>query len=134
MRLLSVHWDRISDVTIPFNFITMKTKERRSLAEIGMVRIRMNWDKFTVMSQEAFQKSQSKAAQMGHQELKPEHLLWIFLIQEENIVNAVLEKIGIEREKVRARLDEILTQMPKVEGGGEVYLSPAIRQILTSAQ
>ena len=51
----------------------------------------MNWEKFTVMSQEAFQNSQKKAAQLGNQELKPEHLLWVFLSQEENIINAVLD-------------------------------------------
>jgi len=94
----------------------------------------MNWEKFTVMSQEAFQNSQKKAAQLGHQELKPEHLLWVFLSQEENIINAVLEKIGISRDKIRTQLDEALDRMPKVDGGGEVYLSSAIRQVLTDAQ
>lgn len=94
----------------------------------------MNWEKFTVMSQEAFQNSQKKAAQLGHQELKPEHLLWVFLSQEENIINAVLEKIGISRHKIRTQLDEALGRMPKVDGGGEVYLSSAIRQVLTEAQ
>ncbi len=94
----------------------------------------MNWEKFTVMSQEAFQNSQKKAAQLGNQELKPEHLLWVFLSQEENIINAVLEKIGISRDKIRTQLDEALGRMPKVDGGGEVYLSSAIRQVLTDAQ
>ena len=86
------------------------------------------------MSQEAFQNSQKKAAQLGNQELKPEHLLWVFLSQEENIINAVLEKIGISRDKIRTQLDEALGRMPKVAGGGEVYLSSAIRQVLTDAQ
>jgi hypothetical protein len=30
-----------------------------------------------------------------HQELQPEHLLWAFLVQEDNVVNAVLSKIGV---------------------------------------
>jgi ATP-dependent Clp protease ATP-binding subunit ClpB len=94
----------------------------------------MNWEKFTVMSQEAFQNSQNKAAELGHQELKSEHLLWIFLSQEENIINAVLEKIGISRDKIRSQLDEALGRMHKVDGGGEVYLSSSVRQILTDAQ
>jgi len=38
----------------------------------------MRWDKLTVMLQEAFQLAQSKAQELGHQELKPEHLLWSF--------------------------------------------------------
>jgi len=94
----------------------------------------MNWEKYTVMSQEAFQSSHQKATQMGHQEVRPEHLLWIFLTQKENIVNALLEKIGSSRDKIRAQLEEILARLPKVEGGGEVYLSSSIRQVLTAAQ
>ena len=54
----------------------------------------MRWDKFTVMSQEAFQAAQSKAEELGHQELRPEHLLWSFLNQEENIVVAVFNNLG----------------------------------------
>ena len=55
----------------------------------------MKWDRFTLKSQEAFQQAQSKAQESDHQELQPEHLLWAFLGQEENVVNAVLSKIGV---------------------------------------
>ena len=94
----------------------------------------MKWDKFTVMSQEAFQEAQKKAEQLGHQELKAEHLLWVFLNQQENIVNAVLEKIGISKEKIQSELEKTLEQLPKVDGGTEVYLSSSLRQILSGAQ
>jgi len=50
----------------------------------------MRWDKLTVMSQEAIQKAQSKAEEMGHQEVGPEHLLWSFLNQEAYVVIALL--------------------------------------------
>ncbi|MCK4496108.1 MAG: hypothetical protein KAU91_07135, partial [Candidatus Aminicenantes bacterium] len=85
----------------------------------------MKWDKFTVMSQEAFQLAQSKAEELGHQELKPEHLLWAFLNQKENIVISVLAKIGASPSKIRSDLERTLDKIPKVEGGGEVYFSPS---------
>lgn len=94
----------------------------------------MKWDKFTVMSQEAFQLAQSKAEELGHQELKPEHLLWVFLNQKENIVISVLAKIGASPSKIRADLERTLDKIPKVEGGGEVYLSPSMRRIMNNAQ
>ena len=53
----------------------------------------MKWDKYTVLSQEAFQLAQQNALGLGHQEIKPEHLLFAFLEQEENIVNSILAKI-----------------------------------------
>jgi len=94
----------------------------------------MKWDKFTVMSQEAFQLAQSRAEELGHQELKPEHLLWAFLNQKENIVISVLAKIGASPSKIRSDLERTLDKIPKVEGGGEIYLSPSMRRIMNNAQ
>jgi ATP-dependent Clp protease ATP-binding subunit ClpB len=94
----------------------------------------MKWDKYTVLSQEAFQQAQQKAEELGHQEIRPEHLLFAFLEQEENIVNSILAKIGISPQKIIEELKGALAKMPKVEGGGEVYLSPSLRQIMNAAQ
>ncbi|NWG75569.1 MAG: AAA family ATPase, partial [Rubrivivax sp.] len=93
----------------------------------------MRWDKFTVMSQEAIQAAQAKAEEMGHQEVKPEHLLWSFLGQEDNIVGAVLSKVGADPARIRKGLEEALRSAPKVEGG-EVYLSTALRRVMNEAQ
>ncbi len=94
----------------------------------------MQWDRLTVMSQEAFQGAQKKAQEMSHQELKPEHLLWIFLTQEENIVNNVLSKVGADAAVIKKELETYIDKLPKVEGMGEVYLSSSLRQVLLAAQ
>jgi len=93
----------------------------------------MKWDKFTVMSQEAVQSAQTKAEEMGQQEVRPEHLLWSFLTQEENIVLAVLTKIGANRAKIQADAETAIRRIPQVQGG-EVYLSSAVREVMNSAQ
>jgi ATP-dependent Clp protease ATP-binding subunit ClpB len=93
----------------------------------------MRWDKFTVMSQEAFQAAQAKAEQMGHQEVRPEHLLLSFLEQEENIVNAVLAKLGVNPQKIRDELEKELGKRPQISGG-EVYLGSALRQVMNESQ
>jgi len=93
----------------------------------------MRWDKYTVMSQEAFQIAQSKAEELGHQQVLPEHLLWSFLAQEENIVGSLLAKIGADRARILGELETFLQKVPKVEGG-EVYLSSAIRRVMSDAQ
>lgn len=94
----------------------------------------MRWDKFTVMSQEAFQAAQGKAQELGHQEVTPEHLLWSFLTQEDNIVVSLLAKLGANAGKIRAELEKMLDGKPKVSGGGDVYLSPSLREVLGEAQ
>jgi ATP-dependent Clp protease ATP-binding subunit ClpB len=93
----------------------------------------MKWDRFTLKSQEAFQQAQSKAQESDHQELQPEHLLWAFLGQEENVVNAVLSKIGANPSKIRAEVEKALENLPKVQGAGDVYLSSRLRQIVNKA-
>jgi ATP-dependent Clp protease ATP-binding subunit ClpB len=93
----------------------------------------MRMDRFTVMSQEAFQAAQVKAEESGHQDVRPEHLLWSFLSQEENVVGAVLTKIGANRAKIRKDLEREIEKLPKVQGG-EVYLSSSLRQIIAEAQ
>ncbi len=93
----------------------------------------MRWEKFTVKSQEAIQKAQAIAAERGHPEIRPEHLLAAFLDQDENIVNAILAKIGAPAGAVRSAVEAALARLPKVGGGGESVLSPALRQVLDAA-
>jgi ATP-dependent Clp protease ATP-binding subunit ClpB len=94
----------------------------------------MKWDRLTLKSQEAFQQAQSKAQELDHQELQPEHLLWAFLNQEENVVNAVLSKIGANTSKIRAEVEKALAALPKVKGAGDIYLSSQLRQIVNKAE
>ncbi len=94
----------------------------------------MRWDQFTVMSQEALQKAQRLASEMGHQEIRPEHLLLSFLDQEENIVNALLAKTGAPAARIRTELETVLAKLPKVSGGGETAPSAGLRQVLDDAR
>jgi len=93
----------------------------------------MRWDKFTVMSQESLQQAQSKAGELGHPEVRPEHLLWSFLVREDNIVNALLAKLGAPAAAILADVEAALARGPKVSGGGEAGLSTALRDVLDRA-
>ncbi len=94
----------------------------------------MKWDRLTLKSQEAFQQAQSKAQELNNQELRPEHLLWAFLGQDDNVVNAVLAKIGANLSQIRADVEKALEGLPKVKGTGDVYLSSQLRQIFNKAE
>jgi ATP-dependent Clp protease ATP-binding subunit ClpB len=85
------------------------------------------------MSQEALQAAQAKAEESGHQEVRPEHLLWSFLGQEENVVGAVLTKLGVSPQKIRQELERSIERWPKTTGG-EVYIGKALRQVMEAAQ
>ncbi|MCX8159674.1 MAG: ATP-dependent chaperone ClpB [Candidatus Saccharicenans sp.] len=94
----------------------------------------MRWDRLTVRLQEAFQQAQSKAMELGHQELRPEHLLWSFLNQEENIIASLLEKIEINPGELNQELEKALARLPRVQGGGEIYLSGQLREVMNEAE
>ncbi len=94
----------------------------------------MRWDRLTVMSQEALQRAQAKAEELGNPEVRPEHLLWSFLGQEDNVVNAVLAKVGAPGARIRGELEAALARLPKVGGGGEPVLSPALRDVMSAAE
>ncbi|MGA2362705.1 MAG: ATP-dependent chaperone ClpB [Candidatus Aminicenantales bacterium] len=94
----------------------------------------MRWDKFTVMSQEAIQRAQARAEELGNPEIRPEHLLWSFLGQEDNIINALLAKLGAPAARIRADVETALSRIPKVKGGGEAAISPVLRDVLTFAE
>jgi len=90
----------------------------------------MRWDKLTVMLQEAFQLAQSKAQELGQQELKPEHLLWSFLNQEGNIINSLLTKLEVSPREMQNALNQMLNRLPRIQGTGEIYLSGELNEVM----
>ncbi len=94
----------------------------------------MRWDRLTVRLQEAFQQAQARALELGHQELRPEHLLWSFLNQEENIIKNLLEKMEVNPAELNQELEKVLTRLPRIQGGGEVYLSGQLREVMNEAE
>ncbi len=93
----------------------------------------MRWDRLTVRLQEAFQQAQARAQELGHQELRPEHLLWSFLNQEENIIRSLLEKMEVNPSELNQELEKALARLPRVQGGGEIYLSGELREVMNEA-
>ncbi|MBN2198918.1 MAG: ATP-dependent chaperone ClpB [Candidatus Aminicenantes bacterium] len=93
----------------------------------------MSGEKLTVMSQEAFGLAQAKAEELGHQEIRPEHLLAGFLRQKENIVNSVLDRTGADVPRLHAGLEKALQDIPRVSGG-ETYISASLKRLLDQAR
>jgi len=93
----------------------------------------MRFDKFTIKSQELIQASQSLASQQSHQQIEPEHLLSAMLNEQDGIAAAILNKLGVSPGTIGQELVGALNAIPKVSGGGEVYLSTRTKNILDKA-
>ena len=92
----------------------------------------MQFDKFTIKSQEAIQQSQSVAERLGHQEIRPEHLFAALLEQKDGVINPVLQKMGVNLATLKIEADHLLENIPRVsgEGFGQVYASRQFKKIL----
>lgn len=92
----------------------------------------MDFNKFTIKSQEAVQQAQQLAMSYGHQSIEPGHLLKGILNVDENVTPFILRKLQVNVDIFKQTLDKILESYPKVEGAAQ-YLSNASNQALQKA-
>src|SRR2546427_8137227 len=62
----------------------------------------MRFDQLTIKSQEAVQEAQRDARARGNAELTPDHLLLALLKQTEGVVVPILQKLGVNPERLAA--------------------------------
>jgi ATP-dependent Clp protease ATP-binding subunit ClpB len=93
----------------------------------------MNIERYTVKSQEALERAQRIARELGAPELLPEHLLSALLAEPEGTIAAILQKLGVPREKLAAEIQQALARQPRVQGG-TLALSESLRVALEAAE
>ncbi|HLT81125.1 MAG TPA: ATP-dependent chaperone ClpB [Cyclobacteriaceae bacterium] len=92
----------------------------------------MNFEKFTIKSQEALQKSAEIAMGHQHQAIEPAHLLKAVIETDENVISYLFKKLSINKNILETKLDELLSSFPKVTG--QAYLSSATNGVLQQAE
>lgn len=93
----------------------------------------MNFNNYTIKSQEALQKATEIAGSHGHQIIETGHLLKAILESDENLITFLLKKAGTSRQQVETRVDTVIDTYPKVSGG-QPYLSSDAHQALQKAE
>ncbi len=89
----------------------------------------MNFNNFTIKSQEAVQQAVNLTQLHGQQVIEPEHLLAGVLKVGENVTNFIFQKLGMNGQQVTTVLDKQMASLPKVTGG-EPYLSRNANEVL----
>lgn len=82
----------------------------------------MNFNNFTIKSQEAIQQAQQLAQGFGHQQIENEHILKAIFNVDENVTPFLLKKLDVNVTLVQQVLDKQLESFPKVSGG-DIMLS-----------
>src|SRR5687768_9914129 len=92
----------------------------------------MNFEKFTIKSQEALQKAAEITISKQQQAIEPGHLLKAILETDENVSSYLSKKLNINDTILQNKLDEILNSYPRVSGQ-QPYLSSGTNTVLQQA-
>lgn len=92
----------------------------------------MNFNNFTIKSQEAIQKAVEITRSSGAQAIEPVHLLKAIIEEGDSLVKFIFQKLGANLQQVARQVDEAIANEPKVSGG-EPYLSHSTNDVMQKA-
>ncbi|MBI5179928.1 MAG: ATP-dependent chaperone ClpB [Nitrospirae bacterium] len=96
----------------------------------------MRFDRLTLKSQEALQKSQGIAEKYNHQQIDAEHFLYALIEQTDGSVVHILKKLGADPKRIKEELEDALNKIPQITGGGvgQIYISPRLDKTFVRAE
>lgn len=96
----------------------------------------MNFNKFTLKAQEAVQNALDLASSNNQQAVEPSHILLALLNDSENVVNTILNKIGVRIPQLKKEVEQQLEKFPVVKGASVSgqYLSNTSKELFDKAQ
>lgn len=93
----------------------------------------MNFNNFTIKSQEAIQKAQQIAQGFGHQQIENEHILKAIFEVDENATPFILKKLNVNLITLKQILEKQLESFPKVSGGDIMLSREANKAVLEAS-
>ncbi len=95
----------------------------------------MRYDKMTVKVQDALQDASSIAHKYSHNSIDVEHMLSALLNQQDGVVSPLLDRLGVNKDKVNTVLNGLLEAKPRVYGDAvQAGLSPQLNNLLHDAE
>ncbi len=98
----------------------------------------MRFDRFTERAQDVASRNIEIAQRYGHNQVDTEHILLALLEQPDGVIPQILDKISVDQELIKKRLDDVLRASPRaainaVAPGGPVFITPRVKNILDLA-
>jgi len=94
----------------------------------------MNYEQFTLKTQDALQEASALAQQNDHSEIGLPHLLCAMLEQKDGITVPIIERIGVQKENLLEGAKNLLASYPKVTGNVQMQLSGEAQKVLSKAE
>ena len=94
----------------------------------------MNYENFTIKTQEALQEASSIANKNDNSEIGTEHVLEALLEQQDGLVAPIVERVGVPSIELIKNVRDLVASNPKVSGAAQVYFSGAMQKVLAKAE
>ena len=96
----------------------------------------MDYNKLTLMVQQAIQQASTITMEKNHSEIDVEHLILALLEQKEGIVTPLFDSIGVGATRVKREIESLLTQKPTIVGeqNRNPYLSGELNRLIIQAE
>ena len=108
--------------------------EQKALSSCSERRSSMNINKFTQKSLAAVQGCEKLAYEYGNQQIEQEHLFISLLELEDSLTLKLMTKMEIQPELIRDEARKAVEKLPKVSGGGQLYVSNDLNKVLVHAE
>ncbi|MBR5603851.1 MAG: ATP-dependent chaperone ClpB [Bacteroidales bacterium] len=92
----------------------------------------MDFNQFTIKSQEAVKKAEEIAKTNGNQSIENAHLLKALMMSDDYLIPNMFNKLGVNVDIFNQALDKMIASLPKVQGGS-LYISNESNQALQNA-
>jgi len=98
----------------------------------------MRFDRFTERAQDAAARAYEILQRYGHNQVDTEHILLALVEQPDGVTGQILEKLNVNVDTVRYKLDELLKAAPRSAvydgaGTGQVFITPRVKRIIDVA-
>lgn len=94
----------------------------------------MNYENFTIKTQEALQSASALAQQNDNPEIGLEHILLALLQQKDGIISPLVERIGVQTSILTNKTKDLIESLPKVKGNANMSFSSATQKALAKAE
>ncbi|HLA41834.1 MAG TPA: ATP-dependent Clp protease ATP-binding subunit, partial [Aggregatilineales bacterium] len=98
----------------------------------------MRFERFTERAQDAAARAYEILQRYGHNQVDTEHILLALVEQPDGVVSQIIEKLNVNVDTIRYKLDELLKATPRAgvydgAGTGQVFITPRVKRIIDLA-
>jgi ATP-dependent Clp protease ATP-binding subunit ClpB len=91
----------------------------------------MRFDKFTTRFQESLASAEQFASNKGNATLEPEHLLYVLIDSDEQLIRSILVRSGVKTDALKVGLESAIDNFPEIKDSQQVSISQSMARLIS---